>query len=93
WSSIYSAMSVAVKCSTPYDTDINGWSSRLDILLTVGNYRPLYVVLPTLRLKLQRNPCAIVALSGSEFEHGVPAAAGDRACAAYCMRANVHSSA
>lgn len=93
WSSVYSAMSIMVNRSTPYHTDVNGRSAWLDMLLTVGNYRPLDIIIPTLSLRLLYNPGTIVALSGSDLQHGVPPADGDRACLAYYMRANVHGSA
>lgn len=92
WGSVYSSMSVMVNRATPYHTDMNGRQSWLDMLLTVGDYKPLDFVIPSLELRLRYNPGTVVALSGSALEHGVGNADGNRACLAYYMRENVHRS-
>ncbi|KAI6009979.1 hypothetical protein BKA83DRAFT_4133076 [Pisolithus microcarpus] len=50
WNNVYSSMSIMVNRATPYHTDINGRPSWLDMLLTVGDYKPLDFVIPTLDL-------------------------------------------
>ncbi|KAI5989507.1 hypothetical protein EDD15DRAFT_2171287, partial [Pisolithus albus] len=92
WNSVYNSMSIMVNRATPYHTDVNGREPWLDMLITVGDYRPLDFVVPTLELRLEYNPGTIIAMSGSALEHGVGYSDGDRACLAYYMRQNVHQS-
>ncbi|KIK20412.1 hypothetical protein PISMIDRAFT_105796, partial [Pisolithus microcarpus 441] len=85
WNNVYSSMSIMVNHATPYHMDINGQPSWLDMLLTVGNYKPLDFVIPTLDLRLHYNPGTVVTFSGSALEHGVGHVDSDHACLAYYM--------
>ncbi|KAI6022837.1 hypothetical protein PISMIDRAFT_101035, partial [Pisolithus microcarpus 441] len=93
WNSVYNSMLIMVNHATPYHTDItdiNGWEPWLDMLITVGDYRPLDFIVPTLELHLEYNPGMVIAMSGSTLEHGVGYSDGDCACLAYYMQQNVH---
>ncbi|KAI6042149.1 hypothetical protein EDC04DRAFT_2601123 [Pisolithus marmoratus] len=70
WNLVYNCTSVMVNCTTPYHTDINGWEPWLDMLMMVGDYMPLDMVIPTLKLQFRYNPGTIIAISGSALEHG-----------------------
>ncbi|KAI6032481.1 hypothetical protein EDC04DRAFT_2605132 [Pisolithus marmoratus] len=51
WKLVYNCTSIMVNCTTPYHTDINGQEPWLDMLMMVGDYMPLDMVIPTLKLQ------------------------------------------
>ncbi|KAI6046546.1 hypothetical protein EDC04DRAFT_2597987 [Pisolithus marmoratus] len=62
WNTVYSSMSIMVNCATPYHMDANGWKPWLDMLLTVGEYKLLNFIIPTLDLQLCYNTGTYVQL-------------------------------
>ncbi|KAI6046655.1 hypothetical protein EDC04DRAFT_2597790 [Pisolithus marmoratus] len=62
WNSLYNCASIMVNCTTPYHTDINGWEPWLDMLMMVGDYTPLDMVIPTLKLQFRYNPGTIITM-------------------------------
>ncbi|KAI6013901.1 hypothetical protein EDC04DRAFT_2530928, partial [Pisolithus marmoratus] len=73
---VYSGMSVMVNCAAGYHGDINGRDPWLDMLVMVGNYKPVDFILPTLKIQLWYNPRTITCMSGSALKHGVPPTEG-----------------
>ncbi|KAI6011179.1 hypothetical protein EDC04DRAFT_2580614 [Pisolithus marmoratus] len=92
WTLVYNCVSIMVNHTTPYHTDINGWEPWLDMLMMVGDYTPLDMVIPMLKLWFRYNPGTIITMSGLALEHGVGYSEGNRACLAYYMQQNIHQS-
>jgi hypothetical protein len=93
WLSGFSGMSVISNRESPKHRDVQARHSWYDILATFGMYSDGRMELPSLGVRLEYNPGALVALAGRTVPHGVAPCAGSRFCLAYFMRDNVHERA
>ncbi len=91
WPSIFGSLSIMVNRSSPFHLDRNGRVEFFDQLLTVGEYRNLDIVFPTLKVRCKYLPGTVLAFSGKQLEHGVGEVAEDRACVAWYMQQKVHA--
>ena len=86
WNSIFNAVSVMTNRQSPYHRDLNLPAESFDLLVTIGDYKNGWMVIPTLSKRFDYCPGTVMAFSGHLLRHGVNQVQGNRGCLVYYMR-------